>query len=91
MQAIELETLIDRQGNIHLPENYRNLYGRIAKILVLLPESAESSKSFAPARVTKPEALLGCAGYQGPAKSLEEMEQGIQEEAKRQWRKGNSS
>jgi hypothetical protein len=90
MPTIEIETIIDTQGNIHLPECYRHLYGNKAKMLILLPETTDLTKPFAQSRPpTKPETLLGCVGYQGPAKSLEEMANGILEEAKRQWQKAN--
>jgi AbrB family looped-hinge helix DNA binding protein len=31
---------------------------------------------------------LGCSGYQGPARSVEEMDRGIDAELRQQWRKG---
>ena len=40
MQAIEFETTIDKDGVIHLPEKYRNVYGQQARFVVLLPEDA---------------------------------------------------
>lgn len=33
---------------------------------------------------------VGCAGYKGPAKTLTEMEQGILEDVKRKWLKGEN-
>lgn len=33
---------------------------------------------------------VGCAGYRGPVKSLAEMEQGVLEDVKRKWLKGES-
>jgi hypothetical protein len=38
MQAIELETQIDKNGHIFLPEKFRHAYGKSARLLVLLPE-----------------------------------------------------
>ncbi len=42
----------------------------------------KNTKPFPPTRV---EDGIGCVGYNGPRKSLEEMQQGIDAEAKRQW------
>ncbi len=43
MQALEIETMIDPQGDIHLPKKYRNLYGKRASLIVLLPDHGEKS------------------------------------------------
>jgi hypothetical protein len=40
MHAVEIETTIDSSGNIHLPERYRQIYGKAARLLVLIPEGA---------------------------------------------------
>ncbi len=37
---------------------------------------------------TRLEDGVGCAGYKGPAKTLEEMEQGVLEDVRRKWREG---
>jgi len=42
MQAIEFETRIDKDGHIHLPEEFHHAYGKFARLVVLLPEQAES-------------------------------------------------
>lgn len=39
-----------------------------------------------PFPTTRLEDGLGCAGYEGPVKSIEEMEEGITEELRKQWR-----
>ncbi len=44
MQAIEFETHIDNKGHIYLPEEYKYAYGRFARLVVLLPEQAETTK-----------------------------------------------
>ncbi|MBI4830985.1 MAG: hypothetical protein HY801_05410 [Candidatus Lindowbacteria bacterium] len=54
MQAIEFETRIDKDGHIHLPEEFQHAYGKFARLVVLLPEQAESSK-----RVRKPGSAKG--------------------------------
>lgn len=42
MQAIEFEADIDANGNVHVPEQYRSLYGRAARFVVLLPDDTRS-------------------------------------------------
>lgn len=46
MQAIELETTIDQDGTLHLPEQYRFSFGAKARVIVLLgdAEPTQSSK-----------------------------------------------
>lgn len=41
MQAIEFETRIDTDGHIYLPEEFQYAYGKMARLVVLLPEQAE--------------------------------------------------
>jgi len=38
MQTIKFETIIDSQGAIHLPEEFRHAYGKHARLVVLLQE-----------------------------------------------------
>jgi hypothetical protein len=38
MEAIEIETTISEDGTLHLPDRYKSLFGRQAKIIVLLSE-----------------------------------------------------
>jgi hypothetical protein len=42
MQAIEFETLIDKDGHIYLPEEFKYAYGKFARLVVLLPERGKS-------------------------------------------------
>lgn len=44
MQAIEFETRIDANGQVHLPVEFHNAYGKHARIVVLLPEETETLK-----------------------------------------------
>ena len=44
MQAIESETRIDENGHTYLPEEFQNAYGKRARLVVLLPEQAETPK-----------------------------------------------
>jgi bifunctional DNA-binding transcriptional regulator/antitoxin component of YhaV-PrlF toxin-antitoxin module len=43
MQALEFETKIDKKGRIFLPEEFQHAYGKLARLLVLLPEQDQSS------------------------------------------------
>jgi len=38
MQAIEFETLIGKDGHIYMPQEFQHAYGKIARLVVLLPE-----------------------------------------------------
>lgn len=42
MQALEIETRIDQNGHIYLPVEFQQAYGKLARLLVLLPETGES-------------------------------------------------
>ncbi|AFL74788.1 hypothetical protein [Thiocystis violascens] len=41
MFAIEMETTIDDAGNVHLPEHYRQFYGKTARLLLLVSDDEE--------------------------------------------------
>ena len=43
MFAIEMEATIDHVGNVHVPEHYRQFYGKTARLLLLLPDESETS------------------------------------------------
>lgn len=43
MQAIELETTISAQGSILLPPDYHSLYGRHARMILLLDDEPSSA------------------------------------------------
>ena len=38
MKAIEFETAIDKNGHIYLPETFQHAYGKITRLVVILPE-----------------------------------------------------
>ena len=44
MQAIEFETRIDANRHIYSPEEFQYAYGKLARLVVLLPEPAQSVK-----------------------------------------------
>lgn len=41
MQTLEIETRIDQNGHIHLPTEFQQAYGKLARLLVPLPEAGE--------------------------------------------------
>ena len=41
MFALEINTTIDNTGAIHLPAEYRNLYGKSARLIVLTQQEPE--------------------------------------------------
>ena len=43
MQAIEFETTVDPKGNLHLPEKYRDVYGKHIRLMVLFPQTIAES------------------------------------------------
>ncbi|MBF0165205.1 MAG: hypothetical protein HQM01_12020 [Magnetococcales bacterium] len=47
MQAIEIQADITPEGNISLPSPYKNLYGRQARLILLVEEIATSGESLA--------------------------------------------
>jgi DNA-binding transcriptional regulator/RsmH inhibitor MraZ len=47
MFAVEIDATIDPAGNIHLPERYRQLYGKAARLVVLLPEEDSAASTVA--------------------------------------------
>ncbi len=55
MQAIEFETRIDNKGNIHLPGEFQYAYGKLARLVVLLPEQVENT----PKKKRKPGSAKG--------------------------------
>nr|VFK26974.1 MAG: hypothetical protein BECKMB1821G_GA0114241_102442 [Candidatus Kentron sp. MB]VFK31234.1 MAG: hypothetical protein BECKMB1821I_GA0114274_102141 [Candidatus Kentron sp. MB]VFK75408.1 MAG: hypothetical protein BECKMB1821H_GA0114242_102142 [Candidatus Kentron sp. MB] len=45
MHAIELKTTIDAKGNIHLPEQYREAYGKTALLRLQFPEPPKTKQT----------------------------------------------
>jgi hypothetical protein len=41
MKAFELTTHIDEQGNLHLPRDYSDLFGKHARVILLVEESTQ--------------------------------------------------
>ena len=74
MQALELETMVDPAGNVHLPEQYRSVYGQHVRLLVLLPQAGEPAfpreKNIDPMRFSQTIAWpIDGLGYQREARA----------------------
>jgi DNA-binding transcriptional regulator/RsmH inhibitor MraZ len=48
VRAIEFETTVDPKGNLHLPEKYRDVYGKHVRLTVLSTEESGSGKTMDP-------------------------------------------
>jgi AbrB family looped-hinge helix DNA binding protein len=83
MDTIRLST----KGQIVIPSEVRARHGWEAGTELILEERGDvlvlrAAKPFAPTGV---EEGLGCTGYRGPAKTLEEMDAGVEAELRRRW------
>lgn len=79
MQAIEFQTIF-QTGCLKVPGHYANFEGKPVTVIVLRQEEEEMTVP-----ITSLEEVFGCINYTGPAKSLEEMEQGLLAGVKQQW------
>jgi DNA-binding transcriptional regulator/RsmH inhibitor MraZ len=50
MQTIEFETQIDENGHIYLPQQYKNIYGKKARFVVLIKEPSQPLRKAGSAR-----------------------------------------
>lgn len=82
-------TLMSSKGQVIIPKAIRNsLHWRPGTRFAV--EETQAGVLLKPLNVFPPTDLksgLGCAGYDGPAKSIDEMREGIDEELARTWRK----
>lgn len=79
---------LDGQGALPIPSGLRRRHHWPAGTRFTIEEDGDAlivrpEKPFPPTRLDEG---LGCTGYSGPAKSLEEMEEGVTEALRRQWR-----
>jgi len=84
-----METLrLSTKGQIVIPKSIRGRHRWEPGTEFTIEEEGDTLvlRPVKPFPETSLEAGLGCTGYQGPAKSLEEMEEGIAEELRRQWK-----
>lgn len=64
-QAVELDTEIEADGTVHLPDEYRELYGRKVRVVVLVTEQPVQS-------VDNSAALMELAGKIDAFKDIED-------------------
>ena len=86
-----METLrMSTKGQIVIPRSIRGRHRWEQGTEFTIEEDGDTLvlRPLKPFQPTSLEAGLGCTGYRGPAKSLEQMEEGIARELKQRWRKG---
>jgi len=88
MERLRLST----KGQIVIPKAIRQRHRWEAGTELILEEHGDTlilraGKPFAPTRL---EDGLGCTGYRGPAKTLEEMDAAVAESTRRAWREDDS-
>jgi len=81
-----METILSSKGQIIIPQQIRKSHGWRTGTRFTLTEEGNALilKPFSSRPTLSVEEVIGCAGYAGPPKSIEEMEAGILEEARKQ-------
>jgi AbrB family looped-hinge helix DNA binding protein len=87
MDTVRLST----KGQIVIPRELRTRNRWVAGTELVVEDHGDTlilraAKPFAPTGV---EDGIGCTGYRGPAKSVEEMDAGVDAEMRRQWKSGS--
>ena len=78
-------TRLSNKGQIVIPKQVRKAHGWEAGLEFIVEDTGDGIKlkPMSPFSETKVEELVGCVGYQGPKKSLEEMEAAIAKGARK--------
>jgi AbrB family looped-hinge helix DNA binding protein len=86
----KLTTTVSTKGQVILPKTIRSNKHWRAGTRLTVEETADGVvlKPASPFAPTKPEDVFGCAGYDGPPKTIEEMDQAIVDEARRRHARG---
>jgi len=81
-----METTLSSKGQIVIPRQIRQRHGwRPGAIFTIIDDGdALVLKPTTNCSTTSLDEVIGCAGYNGPIKSLAEMDAGIMEEARKQ-------
>lgn len=84
-KASDLKVRLSTKGQLVVPKEIRERHGWSAGAELVFEDQVDrvilrQVEDLPPTRV---EDLIGCTGYRGPAKSLEEMDKGIAEGARR--------
>lgn len=80
-------TKLSSKGQIIIPKSVRSAHHWQPGTEFVIEDRGDAIllKPRKPFPVTNLKEGLGCAGYSGPAKTLEEMEQGIADEIRKRW------
>jgi len=88
-----ITTTLSGKGQIVIPKSLRESR-RWRQGTRFIVEEITSGILLRPNRIfplTSPEDGLGCTGYQGPVINVEDMEQAIQGDIRKRWRKGKTA
>jgi AbrB family looped-hinge helix DNA binding protein len=87
--AISMETKLSSKGQIVIPRQIRQNHGWKQGVCFSIIDDGDSIvlKPVISREITLLADVIGCAGYDGPKKSLAEMDAGVLEEAQRQAKK----
>lgn len=83
-------TLLSSKGQVIIPKAIRDHYHWQPGIKLVVEET-QAGVLLKPANMFPPTEVqsgLGCSGYHGPAKTIDEMQEAIDSDLKRRWRKG---
>ena len=80
-------TKLSSKGQIIIPKSVRTAHKWQPGTEFIIEERVDGIflRPRKPFPATTVDEGLGCTGYQGPPKTLEEMDQGVLEEAQRRW------
>jgi AbrB family looped-hinge helix DNA binding protein len=86
----KLTTVLSTKGQVIVPKAIRKRRGWEAGVRLEVEETAEGVllKSAPAFPVTRPEDVYGVLAYPGPPKTIEEMDAGVAEEARRRHARG---
>ncbi len=88
METVRLST----KGQVVIPKEIRNRHRWEAGTELVIEDRGDLLvlRAAKPFPLTRIEDGLGCTGYRGPGKSLEEMDTGIGDALRREWARGGS-
>jgi AbrB family looped-hinge helix DNA binding protein len=93
MEAPMITTTLSGKGQIVIPKSLRESHRWLPGTRFTV-EEITSGILLKPNRtfpLTSPEDGLGCTGYQGPVMNVQDMEQAIQRDIRKRWRKGKAA
>jgi len=86
----KITTTMSTKGQVILPKAIRSKRHWKAGTKLVVEETPEGVilKSVSPFPETRPEDVFGCAGYEGPPISIEDMDKAIEKEVRRRHARG---